>query len=129
MGENPKMRPLQKKDWDLYRDLNKVIGSELCCSYRIGLSKICVIDNENEKLQSCLQNAILSDGYSAEDILGQPNKRTDMVRDEAWQQAYLGRLADLVLDMLENAEDIPEYLAQSGRVPEDHRPEDLLPIL
>ena len=50
------------------------------------------------------------------------------MRDEAWQIAYLHTLANIVENMLENAENIPDYLA-SGVVPAAHLPIDLLPLV
>ena len=84
MDENPRLRPLQKNHWDNYRDLNKVVTSDLCQRYQIGLGKICLIDNEVEKVQGCLENTILSSGYTTQDILGLPNLKTGEVRDEAF---------------------------------------------
>ena len=90
--------------------------------HNIDFSKTCVIDNDVEKLQSSLHNSILLDDYSAEDILGLPKTGTSQVKDEAWQQEHMERLGDIIIDMLDNAEDIPDYIANSGRVPEDQRP-------
>lgn len=58
MDENPRLRPLQKNHWDTYRDLNKIIASDYCRENRIGLTSICVVDSEAEKVQSCIENAI-----------------------------------------------------------------------
>ena len=114
-----------KTHWDAYRDLDKVVMSDYCLEHKIVLGKICLIVNEAEKLQSCRENSILSSGYSAEDILGLPHKKTGSVRDEAWQRAYMDKLGTMVINLLDNAEDVPAYLI-SGKVPVDHRPEDLL---
>lgn len=102
--------------------------SDYCLEHKIVLGKICLIDNEVEKLQSCRENSILSSGYSAEDILGLPHKKTGSVRDEDWQRAYMDKLGTMVINLLDNAEDVPVYLA-SGKVPADHLPEDLLPLI
>ena len=46
MDENPRMKALQKNHWDTYRDLNKVVMSDLCRENKIGLGQICLVDNE-----------------------------------------------------------------------------------
>ena len=54
-----------------------------------------------------------------------PNVTSNEVRDDAWQRAYLLRLGDIVTDMLDNADDVPTFLA-SDKLPADHRPSDIL---
>ena len=87
-----------------------------------------MIDNETEKLQTCLENSFLSKGYTAEDILGLPNLIDGRVRDENWQRAYMAQLGDLVETMLDRADNVPAYLASDALTP-DQRPKDLVPVI
>lgn len=74
MKNNPKYTNLKESEYDTYRDFSKLKNSDFCRFNEIVEGgQVCMIDNEVEKLQSCIKNAILSEGYTAEDVLGLPN--------------------------------------------------------
>ena len=74
----PQLEALKENHWDMTKDLNKVLISDLCQENGIELEQICVIDNDEHKLQLCLDNTILADEYTEDDVLGLSE------RDDAW---------------------------------------------
>ena len=64
MDDFPQFKPLQKKHWDVIRDMNKVVVSDVCRENEIEFDQICMIDNDEEKLQPCLDKGILVDEYT-----------------------------------------------------------------
>ena len=50
VSKNPQLRPIQKNKWDTYRDLNKVLASDLCQEQKINQENICIFDNDVEKV-------------------------------------------------------------------------------
>ena len=54
-----------------------------------------------------------------------PNTTDQTLRDDDWQKDYLGRLGDVVINLLDNTDDVPSYLASSSNVPLEYKPEDL----
>ena len=124
MDNFPHLKPLIKKHWDSVRDLNKVMVSDLCKSNRIGLEQMCIVDNDEKKLQTCKENTILADEYTTEDVMGQ-SFTGKAVRDDAWHRAYMERLTGIVLHMLDTCDNVQMHLAM--QLAEEFKPRDLVP--
>lgn len=78
-------------------------------------------------MQDQLENSILVAPYTSVDVLGLAHSPADaQVHDETWQRAYMEKLGDLVLDMLEKSDDDVRSFLRSDNLPAEFKP-GLLP--
>ena len=92
-----------------------ILQSDICKNDRIGLDQILLLDSENKKLQGHLENSLLTSAYEASDVFSEPAEDTKMVRDDAWHKDYMQKLADYVTLILDEADEIPDYLSSNMR--------------
>ncbi len=110
--------------WDTYRDLSKVHADKYCKENNINLSNTLVVDSDPRKVQLCLANSITCQEYCKQDVLGQESlfKGETKVRDDAWQEEHMSQLADFIIGLLDQADDVRDYLKKH----EEFRPPKLL---
>jgi hypothetical protein len=125
MFSNKQMKQFKEKQWDTYRDLEKVFKSEYCQENGITYRNALVIDSDPRKVQMCLANSLTNLEYTKEDVLGMPRMHDGkkQVLDAAWHEQHLSRLADFVLKLLDDCDNVPDYLLEH---PSEFRPPNLL---
>jgi len=122
IDDHPKLKYLQENHFDAIRDLNKIITSDVAIRNRIEFNQICLVETLATHVQSCFENSIMPPTFTAEDVLGTSG------RDENWHKAEMQKLADFVIQMLDNTDDVVEYLADESVVGE-YKPLDLMPLI
>ena len=100
------LKPLQENHYDAVRDLNKIMASEVATRNKIDKSRICLVDTLATHVQSCIENSITPPEFTEEDVTGVSG------RDENWQKAEMQKLGDFVIEMLDNSDNVIEYLAE-----------------
>ena len=98
--------------WDTYRDLSKVHSHDCCKKNNFNLSNTLVVDSDARKLQRCLANSITSEAYCKQDAIGQKRlfKGETKVLDNAWQENHMSQLAGFIIGLLDQADNVPDYL-------------------
>ena len=89
---------------------------------QIGLSRICLVDTLPNHVQTCLENSITPPVFNQEDVSGLSG------RDKDWHKAEMQKLGDFVIEMLENTDNVIEYLAEPSVLGE-YKPQDLMPLI
>jgi len=98
------------------------MASKVVARNQIGLSRICLIDTLPSHLQTCLENSISPPPFNQEDVSGLSGRGKD------WHEAEMQKLGDFVIEMLDNTDNVIEYLAEAS-VLGDYRPQDLMPLI
>lgn len=124
MTDNNQFEDLIEKPWDFYRKLSKVHANLYCKNNGFDLSNTLVLDSDPRKLQLCLANSITCQDYCKQDVLGQASlfKGETKVRDDAWQEAHMEQTANFIIGLLDQADNVPDYLKKH----EEFRPPKLL---
>ena len=112
---------IAKNYWDRYRDLKLVFNTKLCKEKGFNLQNTLNIDSDSEKVQLNLQNSIVSEPYLVEDILNLPVN--GVLRDSKWHEDHMKELTEFILQLADEADSVPEYLATHDMF----RPKHLLP--
>ena len=63
-----------------------------------------MIDSDERKVQFWLKNSLIDVEYTADDV-------NEKERSKEWHEKHLTDLADYVIDLLETADSVPDYLA------------------
>jgi hypothetical protein len=73
----------------------------------------------------CLVNSLTNLEYTKEDVLGKPRMHDGkmQVLKAAWHEQHLSRLADFVLKLLDDCDNVQDYLREH---PSEFRPPNLL---
>ena len=104
------MRPLIKKHWDTFKNINLVIADPICAERGLDQGKILILDDDQRKLQSCKENSLLVQEYTEQDVLGLPDPATQEFRDDQWQHNYFQKVGDVVMRLLDECDDVQSYL-------------------
>ena len=112
IDDHPTLKYLQENHFDAVRDLNKIITSDVAIRNGISINQICLVETLATHVQSCFENSIMPPIFTAEDVLGTSG------RDENWHKAEMQKLADFVIQMLDNTDDVVEYLADPSVIGE-----------
>ena len=127
---------IKEEKYDTYRDLHSIFSDPFCKQLGFTEQSTILVDSESRKVQLWLDNCLISEPYTAEDVCLLPSQAEDakreeghdsQVRDAAWQTAYLDELAQFIITVVESGVNVPEYL--SNNRPEKYKPELLLPEL
>ena len=130
--------PLKEENYDTYRDLHSIFQDPFCQQNGFTEMNTILIDSDSRKVQLWLENTIITEPYTREDVqklpsispraeLG-PDGHTNEVRHSEWQKNYMQELTQLVLTTVEEGQaDIPAYLR--AHRPDKFKPEVLLPEL
>jgi hypothetical protein len=124
MKDHKYFEKLIEDPWDTYRDLSKVHADNYCKTNNFNLSNTLVVDSDPRKVQLCLANSITSEKYDKQDVVGQEihvNGETKVI-DDAWQEKHMSQLADFIIGLLDQADNVPDYLKKH----EEFRPPKLL---
>lgn len=116
---------LAKDKWDTYRDLDKIFKDEYSVEQGIDYSNSLLVDSDPRKVQLYLANSICPVDYQKEDAERKPRlyKEKMQLLDDSWHEKHLQDLADFIVDLLDNAENVPDYLDSH---PSQFSPPDLL---
>ena len=114
MVESEFYKPLMEEgqDWATYRDLQKIFDEPQMKEQGFNASNTLLIDSESEKVQLWLENSLILDPYTKEDVCFQPNLRSkdNEVRTDKWQESYMKEVGDYVVSLLDCADTVPTYL-------------------
>ena len=126
MIDDPNYEPLAEDPWDTYRDLNKVFADDFCKKNSFDQTNTLLVDSDQRKVQFWLQNSITDLEYTKDDV----NKKKRLYKDQAlllddeWHRNHLNQLAEFIIEMLDNCDNVPDYL--QSHTPADFLPKDLL---
>jgi len=113
----------------MFKDLNKVVVSDVCTQNGIGFGQIFRIETKSTRVQSCLENSILAgEKFTDQDVLDLLKPSHEVVRNEEWHRADLQKLGDVIINMLDTSDSVIEHLS-SPSFPVEYKPEDLMPML
>ena len=108
---------LAENEWDTYRDLQKVFQSNIFALKKFDRKNTLLIDSESEKVQLWLENSLIIDPYTKEDVnriinVNSKNEE-DKFRGDKWQKEYIQKVTLFILDLLTNGNSVQTYLCDT----------------
>ena len=108
---------LAENEWDTYRDLQKVFHSNIFALKKFDRKNTLLIDSESEKVQLWLENSLIIDPYTKEDVnriinVNSKNEE-DKFRGDKWQKEYIQKVTLFILDLLNNGNSVTTYLSDT----------------
>ena len=101
MIENNNYKFLAENMFDEYRDLDKVFADDFCKKNNFNPSNTLLVDSHSKLLQLWLQNSLTASEYNEIEV----NKG-----DDEWQKNHMDKIANFIIEMLDNCDDVPDYL-------------------
>lgn len=99
--------------WDMYKDLNLILADPECKENGISAANALIINPVPCEVQQCLGNSICPVDYRDEDVAEKPRMHEGewQTLDANWHAEHMGQLTDYVLELLDKADNVPDYLA------------------
>lgn len=111
---------IKEENYDTYRDLHAIFQHPDCKQKGFTEKNTILVDSESRKCQLWLDNTIVSEAYTMEDVQQLPSKSPQaqqegeepQVRNREWQATYLQELTQHLISIVEGAKhgDVPAFL-------------------